>query len=94
MTLLMLAILLPLVGGVVMPLFHFQKERTRSWYVEAVVIATSVLCWVPLFQRPEGTFTLMYMTDHLSLSFRLDQMSMVFVGLVSFLWPLASLYGF
>ena len=26
MTLLMLAILLPLVGGVVMPLFHFQKE--------------------------------------------------------------------
>ena len=94
MTLLMLAILLPLVGGVVMPLFHFQKERTRSWYVEAVVIATSVLCWVTLFQRPEGTFTLMYMTDHLSLSFRLDQMSMVFVGLVSFLWPLASLYGF
>ena len=59
MTLLMLAILLPLVGGVVMPLFHFQKERTRSWYVEAVVIATSVLCWVTLFQRPEGPFTLM-----------------------------------
>ncbi len=94
MSLLLIAILLPLVGGAVMPLLRLRKERVRCLYVEAVVLATSVLAWLAIFRSPEGTLTLLHMTDTLALTLRMDGMSKVFVGLVSFLWPLASLYGF
>ena len=94
MTLLLLAVLLPLVGGAVLPLFRFQQERPRSLYVEAVVLVTSALTWWAICLSPEGELPLLRMTDTLTLTLHLDGMSKVFAGLVSFLWPLASLYGF
>ena len=92
--LLYLTLLLPLVGGAMLPLFRFKSVKSRGIYVEAVVLATTALVWTLLLNRTEETFVLYHMTDALALSFKVDGLSCVFTGLVSFLWPLASLYGF
>ena len=41
--LIFLTLLVPLVGGAVLPLFHFRTVKSRGIYVEAVVIATSLM---------------------------------------------------
>ena len=95
--LLYLTLLLPLLGGAVLPLFRFDSVKKRGIYVEAVVIATSILTWILLLTRTETRYTLLHlyhMEGALDLTFRVDGMACVFAGLVSLLWPIASLYGF
>ena len=92
--LLNLTLTIPLLGGALLPLFRFKTVRSRAIYVEAVVLLTSALVWAMLATRTEATYLFYHMTDALALSFQVDGMSCVFAGLVSFLWPLASLYGF
>ena len=95
--LLYLTLLLPLLGGAVLPLFRFDSVKRRGIYVEAVVIATSILMWVLLLTRTETRYTLLHlyhMEGALDISFRVDGMACVFAGLVSLLWPIASLYAF
>ena len=92
--LLYLTLLLPLLGGAVLPLFHFRTVKKRAIYVESVVCLTSVLVWVLLLTRQNTAYPLYTLMDGLTLTFRVDGLSCVFAGLVSLLWPLASLYGF
>ncbi len=92
--LILLTLLVPLVGGVLLGVIRPKTNRVRAWYVEAVVIATSILVWTVLLSDSGEPFILYYLTDALPLTFRVDGMSRVFAGLVSLLWPLASLYGF
>ena len=92
--LLYLTLLLPLVGGAVLPLFHFRTVKARAIYVECVVCLTSVLVWVMLLTRQEAVYPLFTLMEGMTLTFRVDGMSCVFAGLVSLLWPIASLYGF
>lgn len=89
-----LTLLLPLAGGAVLPLFRFQDRRKRAIYVETIVLVTSALTWTMLLTRSDTSYTLYRMTDALTLSFRADGMGCVFAGLVSILWPIASLYAF
>ena len=42
MALIALALLLPLIGGLALPLFKFENAKRRSWYVEGITLATSV----------------------------------------------------
>lgn len=92
--LLNLTLIIPLIGGALLPLFRFKTVRSLAIYVEAVVLLTSVLVWAMLATRTDATYVFYHMTDALAISFQVDGMSCVFAGLVSFLWPLASLYGF
>lgn len=92
--LLIITLLLPLLGAALMPLFHFTKDRPRQLYVEAVVCLTSALVIFQLINRSTDAVTLFTMIDGLDITFRMDGMSCVFMGLVAILWPLASLYGF
>ena len=92
--LILLTLLVPLVGGALLGVIRPKTNRTRAWYVEAVVIATSILVWTVLLSDSGEPFILYHLTDALPLTFRVDGMSRVFAGLVSLLWPLASLYGF
>ncbi len=93
-TLILIALLLPLVGGAALPLFRFRTVKARGIYVEAVVLTTSALVWGMIALRDGARYDLFTLMDALTLSFRLDGMSCVFAGLISLLWPLASLYGF
>lgn len=92
--LLYLALFLPLVGGAVLPLFRFRTVKSRGIYVEAVVILTSILVWAMILTRTNTRFDLLTVMNGLTLSFKVDGLSCVFAGLISLLWPLASLYGF
>ncbi len=92
--LMLFAVLLPLLAGAALPLFHFQKRRQREIYVLAAVGATSLLVLALLLHCPLGTLRLFPLTATLTVALHMDGLSAVFTGLVAFLWPLASVYAF
>ncbi len=88
------AILLPVLGGLLTPLLPFSKKREMQLFVETVVLATSAIVWLLLLQGTTQAFDVVHFINDLSISFRIDGMTMVFAGLVAVLWPLATLYAF
>lgn len=90
----MLVILIPILAGILVPLIPFKKRAHMEIFLETMIIINSVLVWYMLFHHTDSIFTLANFTGNLSVSFKIDGMSMVFGGLVSALWPLATLYAF
>lgn len=90
----LLVILMPIIAGVLISLFPFKKQRHMEIFLETLIIIDSLLVWYLLLHRPDHIVTLANFTGNLSISFEVDGMSMVFAGLVSALWPLATLYAF
>ena len=91
---LFLVVLIPCLGGMITPLVRWKKRAYMMVYLESVVIFTSVLVWLLLFHRPGEAFTLVNFTGKLTIAFQLDGLGTIFAGLVSFLWPFATLYAF
>lgn len=91
---LMIPILLPVIGGAILPLFHFQNRKCRQWYVMAIILTTSIATFFVLGNRPEGTLLAINLAGHLEVSFHIDGLGSVFAGLVAALWPFATLYSF
>lgn len=91
---LLLVILIPCIGGGLLPVIPWKKPKHMMFYLEGIVILNSILVWLLIFHRPEGIFTLLNFTGNLTIGFQLDGLGTVFAGLVSFLWPLATLYSF
>lgn len=89
-----LVILLPLIAGILVPLLPFKKRSHWEIFLECAVILNSILVWYLLLHHSDSTFVLAHFTGDLSINFRVDGMSMVFAGLVSALWPFATLYAF
>ncbi len=87
-------ILLPLIAGILVPLLPFHKRCYKELFLEGAVILNSILVWYLLLHHSESTFLLAHFTGDLNISFRVDGMSMIFAGLVSGLWPFATLYAF
>ena len=94
MLLIAATLLAPLLGGLALPLLRFRSRRARAWYVEAVTLTTSVLAAFLCFDAAPAAVELIRFTDNLALTLRVDDMSRVFIGLIAFLWPLATLYAF
>lgn len=84
--------LTPLLGGLLLPYLKIKNRRMRTVYVEAVTLLTSLLVLRLLFTGAE-TATLIAYSRAFRLSFGLDGMGRVFLGLMAFLWPLAALYA-
>ena len=91
---LLIIVLFPFATGVLIPLLPFKNRRWMMIYIETVVVINSILVWLLLFNRPDGAFTLLKFTGNLSVTFHLDGLACIFAGLVSALWPLATLYSF
>lgn len=89
-----IAVFFPILTGALIPAFRFKNRIAREVFVETCVIINSILVWILLFNRPEGNIVFASFTRELTLSFEIDGLSTVFAGLVSFLWPLATLYAF
>ena len=87
-------ILLPITGGVLIPFLPFKNRKTMMWYLETIMLVTSAIVWKLILNGPTEVFHIIYFVENLSISFKIDGMSMVFAGLVSLLWPLAVLYSF
>ncbi|MCM1123275.1 MAG: proton-conducting membrane transporter [Eubacterium sp.] len=89
-----LVILIPFIAGILVPLLPFQKRSHMEIFLEGAVILNSILVWYLLLHHSDSTFLLAHFTGDLSISFKVDGMGMVFSGLVSALWPFATLYAF
>ncbi len=90
---LVLPVVLPILGGAVMPLLHLP-EKQRNVFLEILILATSVLAALCVLRRPKEGFILFHLTGNLDFALRLDGLGSVFVCLIAFLWPLATLYAF
>lgn len=89
-----LVILIPIIAGIFVPLLHFKKRSHMEIFLECAVVLNSILVWYLLLHHSDSTFLLAHFTGDLSISFKMDGMGMVFAGLVSSLWPFATLYAF
>lgn len=90
----LLVIAIPIIAGVLISMIPFKERRHMEFFLETLVILNSLLVWYLLFHRPDHVVTLTNFTGNLSIGFKVDGMSMVFAGIVSFLWPFATLYAF
>ena len=87
-------ILIPFIAGILVPLLPFKKRSHWEIFLECAVILNSILVWYLLLHHSDSTFLLAHFTGDLSISFKMDGMGMTFAGLVSALWPFATLYAF
>lgn len=92
--LILLPIVYPLIAGAILPLFKFKKRRSRNIYVETVTILNTVFVWLAMLRSSDGMFRVLNLAGDLEITFHTDGLGMVFAGLVSILWPLATLYAF
>ncbi len=87
-------VLLPVLTGIGVSILPFKKRRFMELFIEGLVIFNSLLVFGLLMNPPESPIAIVKFTGDLTLSFRIDGMSIVFGGLVAALWPLATLYSF
>lgn len=90
----LVAILLPIIGGIATALLPFKKKKHMFLFIEAFMLVTSVIVWGLLLGGTTEVFHVVHFVHDLSISFKIDGLTMVFAGLVSVLWPLATLYAF
>ena len=88
------AIGLPILGAAAIPMLPFPGRKHMLWYIETIVLMTSALVAVALSGGKTEVLHVVHFVNDLSISFKIDGMSMVFAGLVAVLWPLATLYAF
>lgn len=89
-----IVILLPILGGILIPVLSIKNRKIKCIYMEALVLINTCLVFYLLCNRPDGVLTIMHFTGNLTIAFAVDGLSVVFAGLVAFLWPLATLYSF
>ncbi len=87
-------VLLPIVVGVGILIRPIGDDRKRNILTESAVILNTLITWWLLFHRPSEGCYLFSLSERLPLLLKIDGMGMFFGGLVSFLWPLATLYAF
>lgn len=89
--LLIAPITLPFLTGV---LLYFPRldARKRNILAEISVLINSALILMLLLVHPEEELVLLHLTKSIVFTLRLDGLSVVFLALIGFLWPLAMLY--
>lgn len=90
----LLVIFIPIIAGMLVSLIPFQKRSHMEIFLESAVVLNSFLVGYLLLHRPDHIITLANFTGNLSIGFKVDGMSIVFAGLISVLWPFATLYAF
>ena len=88
------AIGLPVLGSLLIPVVPFRKRREMCLYIETLVLLTSAIVALLLAGGKTRVFEVVHFVGDLSISFKIDGMTMVFAGLIAVLWPLATLYAF
>lgn len=92
--LVLIAILLPLLGGGSLLILRPQSETARRIYSELVVILAAVICWAAIFADDADAFVFYSFTRGFTMEFRADSLGMIFAGMISLMWPLVMLYAF
>lgn len=87
------AVLLPLLGGALLPLTHRRGPKVMYGCVYAITLVTSVLTWALILTGKQEALTLVSLTKSLTLTLRFDRLGRFFAGIVATLWPLTVLYA-
>lgn len=87
-------ILFPIIAGAAIFVIPFKNRNRMCIFTETVTLATSVLSFLILFNRPLSNLEIISFAGKYPISFGFDGMGSIFGALISFLWPLASLYAF
>lgn len=91
----LLSVLLPFIGSIVLLAKPFEENRmARQVYTFVLVLINTVIVYMLLLNRPEEAITLFKFTGNLAVVLKIDGLSCIFAGIISTLWPLATLYGF
>lgn len=91
---LLIAVLIPFVGGFVLFGAKEWEYKKLQMVSEMLVIATSLLVGLIILKKPEEEFLFFQLTGNLRMVLKLDGLGSIFAGLVAFLWPFANLYAF
>lgn len=89
-----IAIFIPIILGIAILFIPFKNRKQMMIYIESVILLTSVVAVMLILNRPDDLFILFSFAGNLKVGFDLDGVGNVFVGIVSLLWPLATLYAF
>lgn len=87
------AILLPILGGIALPLIGKRSQKRMYGWVFAVSIATSILTWALILTCKTESYTIVRLTRDLTLTLRFDRLGRFFAGIIATLWPLTVLYA-
>lgn len=88
------AILLPVLGGALTPLLPFRNRKHMMIYLEVLTIVTSAIALCLVAHGPMGKIEVIHFVRNLSISFKIDGLTMLFGGMISILWPFCMLYSF
>ena len=86
--LLILPILIPVIFGGLISIFHIGDERKRNVYVMSVVSLTSLLVIVINLWGPADSLVIVGFGSKMSIAFSVDGMGRLFSFMVAILWPL------
>ena len=92
--LLLIPVFFPIAMGLALLALNFKERAHRQIYVAIVIIANMIMSVVFMFTVPRRVFTLVRFTDTISISLKLDGLSIVFGMIVSILWVVATFYSF
>ncbi|MBR1437205.1 MAG: hypothetical protein IJ587_01590 [Synergistaceae bacterium] len=85
-------VLFPIITG--FAVFSQPIFEDRHIYVGVMTFITSIITFTAAFLTNGELITLWRITDSLSIAFRMDYPARAFACLVSFIWPLVTLYAF
>lgn len=88
-----LAILIPILSGAPLLVKRRTPRGVREPFLFASAVVTSLLVLIIMAVRP-APLTLLRLNDALSLTFHVDNLSLVFAAILAVLWPIADLYSF
>lgn len=71
-----------------------ENSKVQQSFTLASVLATSLITWAILAFQPEQPMVLAILSHSMSITLRLDGLGAVFAGMVSVLWPIATIYAF
>ena len=95
MMILLLPVLLPFLAGAGVIFLPFPSRRARNrWTGIGAAVTSLVIAGMMIRIPPSESLTLVRLTPEISIAFRADGLSRVFLALIAFLWPVATLYAF
>jgi multicomponent Na+:H+ antiporter subunit D len=92
--LILLAVLLPIFGSLPIAIIKWKKRSHMMVYAEGLVLLNTALTFYLLTMHFGSSVMVLQFTGELTIRFHIDGLSAVFAGLISALWPLATLYAF
>ena len=90
---LLAVIMLPVLGGALVPLFSGTRRRIYAW-IGLITLTVSAFTWALILLCPEDPVELVHFTDRLVLEFQFDGLGRFFAGIIATLWPLTVLYAY